>query len=238
MKQLSVVVIDDEPLCRQDLRDVLGKFPHVNFLGEAETLPEATDLIHKAMPDLLFLDLSLGHRSGFDFFRSISPAPLCIAVTADPTQGATAFDFDFVDYLVKPVEEARLGQALKRAIRRIGDDRTRQMPTFLVEISKKKVLLQGAEIQQIAAMGNYVVLHSGKGKGILRSTMRETLAQFPKGSFLQLSRGRWIAHDQIEGWEKKASKLFLCLKDKTLLPVSRRNKSSLLRFLTPPPEIA
>ena len=87
MNRLNVVLIDDEPLCRQDLRDIFTAFPEVNLIGEASTLKEATALVEKLRPNLIFLDLSLGRQNGFDILRSVSSAPLCIAVTADPTQG-------------------------------------------------------------------------------------------------------------------------------------------------------
>jgi two-component system LytT family response regulator len=235
MKRLNVVLIDDEPLCRQDLRDIFAAFPEVNILGEASTLKEATSLVEKLRPNLIFLDLTLGRQDGFDFLRSISSPPLCIAVTADPNQGATAFKFDLVDYLVKPVDEVRLGQALKRVVRRIGLDAIQDTPSFLAEISHQKVLIQGGEIQQIEAMGNYVILHSAKGKGIVRSTLRNTLTPFPKNFFLQLSRSRWVSRNQVLGWHRQSSKLFLCLRDKTEIPVSRRHTSSVINALTPPP---
>ena len=235
MNRLNVVLIDDEPLCRQDLRDILSSFP-ANLIGEAGTLTEAKSLIEKFRPNLILLDLSLGSQNGFDFLRSISSPPLCIAVTANPNQGATAFEFDFVDYLVKPVDKARLEQALKRAVRRISTAAIQDTPSLLAEISHQKVLIQGSEIQQIEAMGNYVILHSTKGKGIVRSTLRNTLTVFPKNYFLQLSRSRWVARDQVLGWHRKSSKLFLCLQNDNEIPVSRRHTPSVIKALTPPPQ--
>ena len=235
MNRLNVVLIDDEPLCRQDLRDILSSFP-ANLIGEAGTLTEAKSLIEKFRPNLILLDLSLGSQNGFDFLRSISSPPLCIAVTANPNQGATAFEFDFVDYLVKPVDKARLEQALKRAVRRVSAAATQDTPSLLAEISHQKVLIQGSEIQQIEAMGNYVILHTTKGKGIVRSTLRNTLTVFPKNYFLQLSRSRWVSRNQVLGWHRQSSKLFLCLRDKTEIPVSRRNTSSVIKALKPPPQ--
>ena len=235
MNRLNVVLIDDEPLCRQDLRDIFTAFPEVNLLGEASTLTEGTSLIEKLRPNLIFLDLSLGRENGFDILRSVSPSPLCIAVTADPSQGATGFEFDLVDYLVKPVEEARLRQALQRAIRRVNTTAIQDTPSLLTEISHQKVLIQGSEIQQIEAMGNYVILHTTKGKGVVRSTLRNTLTVFPKNYFLQLSRSRWVSRNQVSGWHRQSSKLFLCLRDKNDIPVSRRHTPSVIKALTPPP---
>jgi DNA-binding LytR/AlgR family response regulator len=236
MKRLNVLLIDDDPLCRQDLRDTFAAFTEVNILGEASTLKEGVALTEKLRPNLIFLDLSLGHQDGFDLLRSVSSPPLCIAVTADPSRGAIGFEFDLVDYLVKPVDKTRLHQALERAARRISPNASGDAPSFLVEISHQKVLIEGADIQQIEAMGNYVILHSPKGKGTLRSTLLNILNAFPKNTFLQLSRSRWIARNQVSGWHRKTSKLFLTLRDKTELTASRRHSSSLVKAISPPPQ--
>jgi DNA-binding LytR/AlgR family response regulator len=235
MKRLNVLLIDDDPLCRQDLRDTFAAFTEVNILGEASTLKEGVALTEKLRPNLIFLDLSLGHQDGFDLLRSVSSPPLCIAVTADPSRGAIGFEFDLVDYLVKPVDKTRLHQALERATRRISPNASGDAPSFLVEISHQKVLIEGADIQQIEAMGNYVILHSPKGKGTLRSTLLNILNAFPKNTFLQLSRSRWVARNQVSGWHRKTSKLFLTLRDKTELTASRRHSSSLVKAISPPP---
>jgi len=237
MKRLNVLLIDDDPLCRQDLRDTFAAFTEVNILGEASTLKEGVALTEKLRPNLIFLDLSLGHQDGFDLLRSVSSPPLCIAVTADPSRGAIGFEFDLVDYLVKPVDKTRLHQALERATRRISPNASGDAPSFLVEISHQKVLIEGADIQQIEAMGNYVILHSPKGKGTLRSTLLNILNAFPKNTFLQLSRSRWVARNQVSGWHRKTSKLFLTLRDKTELTASRRHSSSLVKAISPPPAI-
>jgi DNA-binding LytR/AlgR family response regulator len=235
MKRLNVLLIDDDLLCRQDLRDTFAAFTEVNILGEASTLKEGVALTEKLRPNLIFLDLSLGHQDGFDLLRSVSSPPLCIAVTADPSRGAIGFEFDLVDYLVKPVDKTRLHQALERAARRISPNASGDAPSFLVEISHQKVLIEGADIQQIEAMGNYVILHSPKGKGTLRSTLLNILNAFPKNTFLQLSRSRWVARNQVSGWHRKTSKLFLTLRDKTELTASRRHSSSLVKAISPPP---
>ena len=235
MKRLNVLLIDDDLLCRQDLRDTFAAFTEVNILGEASTLKEGVALTEKLRPNLIFLDLSLGHQDGFDLLRSVSSPPLCIAVTADPSRGAIGFEFDLVDYLVKPVDKTRLHQALERAARRISPNASGDAPSFLVEISHQKVLIEGADIQQIEAMGNYVILHSPKGKGTLRSTLLNILNAFPKKTCLQLSRSRWVARNQVSGWHRKTSKLFLTLRDKTELTASRRHSSSLVKAISPPP---
>ncbi len=237
MKTLRAILVDDELLCRQDLRDVLLGFPHIQICGEAATVTEATSLINKSKPDLLFLDLSLGQEMGFDLLRGLSFSGAVIAVTAHAEHGATAFDLDVADYLLKPVSEDRLHQALLRAQRKLTNPKNmRPVPKFVAEVAGKKVLISADEIHQIESNGNYAFLHIINGKGILRSTLGAIMRRLPKNSFVQASRGRWISRAQISGWSRPTSpRLTLTLRDKSTVPVSRRHAKALLDALTPPP---
>jgi len=236
MKTLRAILVDDEPLCRQDLRDALLGFPHVQICGEAANIAEATALINKSRPDLLFLDLSLGKETGFDLLQKHSFPGAVIAVTAHAEHAASAYDLDVADYLLKPVAEDRLHQALLRAQRKLTNSEDRQTVTnFVAEVAGKKVLISADEIHQIESNGNYVFLHLTNGKGILRSTQGAILRRLPKNSFLQASRGRWISRAQISGWSRLLSpNLTLTLRDKTTVPVSRRHAKAILTSITPP----
>ena len=236
MKTLRAILVDDEPLCRQDLRDVLLAFPHVQICGEAATITEAATLLKKSMPDLIFLDLSLGQEMGFNLLQGRSCPGAVIAVTAHAEHAATAFDLDIADYLLKPVAEDRLHQAILRAQRKLNNPKnTRPVPKVIAEVGGKKVLISADEIHQIEANGNYVFLHLTNGKGILRSTLRAVLRKLPKNSFLQASRGRWISQAIISGWSRSLSpNLTLTLRDKTTVPVSRRHAKAILTAITHP----
>lgn len=236
MKTLRAILVDDEPLCRQDLRDVLLGFPHVRICGEAGNIAEATALINKSMPDLLFLDLSLGKEMGFNLIQGRSFPGAIIAVTAHAEHAATAFDLDVADYLLKPVAEDRLHQALFRAQRKLANPKNvRPAPKFVAEVAGKRVLISADEIHQIESNGNYIFLHLTDGKAILRSTLQAVLRRLAKNSFLEASRGRWISRAQISGWSRPSSlNLTLTLRDKSTVRVSRRHAKAVLSAITPP----
>ena len=237
MKSLRAILVDDEPLCREDLRDVLLGFPHIQICGEATNTTEAIALIKRNMPDLIFLDLSLGQEKGFNLLKRLSFPGAVIAVTAHSEHAITAFDLDIADYLLKPVAEDRLHQALLRAQRKLSNPKNiRFAPKFVAEVAGKKVLISADEIHQIESNGNYVFLHLADGKGILRSTLQAILQKLPKGSFLQASRGRWISRDQISGWSLPLTPILtLTLRNKTTVSVSRRHAKALLGAIRPPP---
>ncbi|MGB0423441.1 MAG: LytR/AlgR family response regulator transcription factor, partial [Flavobacteriales bacterium] len=108
------VVIDDERLARADLIKMLEKDPSIQVLGEASNADEGIDLIEKTNPDLVFLDIQMPGKTGFDMLEEMSEAPEVIFVTAYDEYALRAFEFSALDYLMKPVEHERLTEAIEK----------------------------------------------------------------------------------------------------------------------------
>ena len=111
---LRLLIIDDEPLARQNLRQMLGLHPGLKVVGEADSVPEALRLIREEKPDAIFLDVQMPGADGFSLLRSLEHPPRVVFVTAHAAHAAEAFDFDAVDYLLKPVRPVRLAVAVGR----------------------------------------------------------------------------------------------------------------------------
>ena len=111
------MIVDDEPVARRVLREDLGVFPEIAIVGEAENGKEALQKIGKLAPDLVFLDLQMPVMSGFEVVRDLTGerAPVVVIVTAFDQHAIQAFEAGAVDYLLKPVSEARLHKAVERA---------------------------------------------------------------------------------------------------------------------------
>jgi DNA-binding LytR/AlgR family response regulator len=119
---LRALVVDDEPIARRVLREDLDPLPGIEVVGEAENGKEALALIERLTPDLVFLDLQMPVMSGFEVVRSLAPerAPAIVIVTAFDEHAIQAFEAGAVDYLLKPVNEARLIRAVERARNMLG----------------------------------------------------------------------------------------------------------------------
>jgi two-component system LytT family response regulator/two-component system response regulator LytT len=125
---LHAVVVDDEPLARDELEYLLGQLGGVDVLGEAGDGPEALATIDRFKPNLVFLDVQMPGLSGFEVARQLidlEAPPEIIFVTAFDQHAIEAFEVNAVDYLLKPVDPVRLETALERARRRISSDRRR-----------------------------------------------------------------------------------------------------------------
>jgi two-component system, LytTR family, response regulator len=114
---MKALIVDDEPIARRVLREELELFPEVLVVGEAGDGKEALQKIAKLRPDVVFLDLQMPVMSGFEVVRNLSepPLPVVVIVTAFDQHAIEAFEAGAIDYLLKPVSEARLRTAVERA---------------------------------------------------------------------------------------------------------------------------
>src|SRR5450432_4831258 len=116
-RRITTLIVDDEPVARRVLREGLELIPEIEITGEAANGREALQQIAKLKPDLVFLDLQMPVMSGFEVVRSLSepPLPVIVIVTAFDQHAIEAFEAGAIDYLLKPVSEARLRTAVERA---------------------------------------------------------------------------------------------------------------------------
>jgi len=109
---MRAIIIDDERLARNELKKLLQEFPEVEVIGEAANANEGIDKIENLSPDLIFLDIQMPGKTGFDMLTEIERAPHVIFVTAYDEHALKAFEVNALDYLMKPVEPKRLADAL------------------------------------------------------------------------------------------------------------------------------
>lgn len=111
---LRVVLVDDEKLARQGMRQLLAAHPEVSIIGEAARVSAAAELVQKEKPDAVFLDIQMPGASGFDLLGRVENPPKVVFVTAHSEHATRAFDVQAVDYLLKPVRPERLASAVNR----------------------------------------------------------------------------------------------------------------------------
>lgn len=111
---LDVVLVDDEALARQAMRELLAPHTKIRIVGEADTMTSARDLIAAVKPDAIFLDIKMPGKSGFELLKSLTHHPKVVFVTAYSQYAIQAFEVDAIDYLLKPVRPERLHDAVQR----------------------------------------------------------------------------------------------------------------------------
>jgi two-component system LytT family response regulator len=226
---VNVLIVDDEPLPRRDLRRLLGRLPGVTVIGEAATADEAAAAIAREPPDVVLLDIEMPGGSGFDLLDRLPAIPPVIFTTAYDQHAVRAFEVDAVDYLLKPIELDRLAAALARVgpAPRSGRDRV------FVRDGARCWLVPLREVRLIASDGNYVRLMWGERELLLTRSLAALERQLDPHVFLRANRAELVNLDFI-GIVVPAvgGRLSLQLRGGPTVSVSRR-QARLFRALAP-----
>ena len=203
--KIKTVLVDDEPLARQRMRELLAAQSDIEIVGECSTGTEAKAAQGKLAPDLLLLDVQMPRMTGLKLAQLLAdaPLPLVVFVTAHDSFAVEAFDTRAVDYLLKPVRPERLARALDRvrdqlaAIRETTDEKIPAVSAreakpalsrLMVKSGDRVVFIKADDIAWIESAGNYVIVRAGAERHIIRETMTTLEAELPAGDFVRLNR--------------------------------------------------
>lgn len=240
---MKVLVVDDEPLARENLRLLLAADPQVEVVGECAG-PEAVALIARRRPDILFLDVQMPELDGFALLDQVGPdaVPAVVFVTAFDRYAVQAFEVHALDYLLKPFTDARFEAALTRAKARvlahrqsgladagIGpllQARQRYRTRFLVPGRDKSVVIEAARIDWIRAADYHVILQCAGVSHLLRASLDEMERQLDPEQFVRVHRGAIVNLERV----REVHPLFrgaceLKLTDGTALKLSRDRRA-------------
>lgn len=199
---LRVVVVDDEPLARQAMRQLLAEQPSVTLVGEAGSVKAAAELIERERPDAVFLDIEMHSAKGFDLVTMLDHPPDIVFVTAHSQYALQAYDVSALDYLLKPVRPDRLASAiakLKRShqARRVIDQS--ETPAVLrLKTGTKTSIIRVEEIVALRAEGDYTMVLVDKTPSVLAGESIGRLESLlPKASFVRLGRSLIINIDRL-----------------------------------------
>jgi two-component system LytT family response regulator len=207
---MNVLVIDDEPLAREALRNVLAVNPRISALREASDAIQALDLLHQSPADVILLDIQMPQMDGFAFLRELQrlpgKPPVVIFVTAYDEFAVRAFEERAVDYVLKPFEKRRVLAALERAEHRLQQEQVSsllaQLPGLLQHLNQQHasrriavkskgrvIFVDPATIHFVIAEGNYFVLHLANGGAhMLRGMMSEIEEKLQPFGFIRIHR--------------------------------------------------
>ncbi len=228
--KLRAIIVDDERLARADLRSLLADQENVELVGEADSVTTAADLIGRENPDLIFLDIQMPGESGFDLLEKVDQHARVVFVTAFDEHALRAFDVNAVDYLLKPVNPARLRTAIERAERRdaalpADHQMLHQDDALLLTFGTHRKFIRIGSIVYIQSAGDYSEIITSEGKkGLVRKTMTEWEDRLPKEYFCRIHRTAIVNIDCVESIDKGGGDSYqVRMKGVAVpLPVSRR----------------
>ena len=232
MKHLDwkVLIADDEPAARRGVRQLLASFPEFAVVGECRNGAEVLAAIDISTPDVIFLDIQMPGVDGFEVIRRRSPErmPAIIFLTAYDQFAVRAFEAEALDYLVKPVSEARFAATIKRLKKRLRSttDSPRE-ETIVVTTSRGATVLHVNEIDWIEAAGNYVQLWIGQRSYFHRESLQLLENRVAKHNFVRAHRSALVRLDGVrELTRTRAGSLFAILNSGARIPISRRRSAS------------
>ena len=252
--QLRVLIVDDEPLARDGVKELLANQPDVTIVGECGDGIQAIEAIKSKTPNLVFLDVQMPGMDGFGVIREVGAEqmPRVFFVTAYDEFAVKAFEVRALDYLLKPLDPDRFTLALDRARASVEHSASTSLTTKLLslieEMGRGKYLeritikndgkisfLKTREIDWIEAEGDYVCIHAHGGKQLVRGKIGELEEKLDPKTFARIHRSTIVNIDRI----KDLQPLFygeysMSLHNGTKLTVSRSYRDKLLGLLNHP----
>jgi two-component system LytT family response regulator len=237
--RIRALLVDDEVLGRLALRQALAAHPQVEIVGECGNASEASDAIKILDPNLMFLDIQMPGMDGFTLLRHLSPdrLPLIVFATAFGEHALRAFDANAIDYVLKPIDQARFDRAMARVKQRLSERPVRAAQRAVsddgfaerisVRVGEHIRLIPVAEIDWMRADGNHVHIHAAGSCFLHRASLRDLLAALDPARFLRIHRGTAVSVDRI----REVHPLFqgnaeVVLRDGTRLELSRRFRAA------------
>ena len=241
---IRAIVIDDERLARQELKNLLQSFDNIQIVAESGKPEEALDLIERENPDPIFLDIQMPGMTGFELLDELEgKAPEVIFVTAYDEYALKAFEVNALDYLMKPVEESRLQESIDKIAKRIekkkseenvhvNDGKLELHDQVFLKDGEKCWFVELEKIRLFESEGNYVRVYFDESRPLILKSLNALTDRLSEKFFFRASRKhivnlRWI--EKVETWFNGG--LLVILKDGTKVEVSRRQSVKLKEMM-------
>lgn len=250
MHKIRAIIADDEPLARRGVRQLLHPHRDVEVVAETRNGCETVRALRELKPELVFLDVQMPELDGFDVLREIGPMhmPAVIFVTAFDEFAVQAFDAHALDYLVKPLQEARFAVALERVRERLRSakavDLSRKLSALLAAREKERarqrirvststgdLIIDADEIDWIEADDYYAAIHARQGRHLIRESLASLEKRLDQPRFTRVHRSAIVNLDRVGELRNKDGETMLVLRNGLHVPVSRRRRARLARLL-------
>jgi two-component system, LytTR family, response regulator len=225
---MRAIIVDDEPPARRELRRLLSEYPWIEIVGECGNIEEAAAKTEALMPGLLFLDIQMPGGSGFDLLSRLEHLPQVIFTTAHDEHAVRAFEVNALDYLLKPIDPARLAASLSR----VRKESFAPPPEPRADAPLQQLFVRdGAqcwfvplrEVRLLTSEGNYVRLSWGARRPLLGRALSTIEQRLDSQRFFRANRRQVINLDFIENVELGINgRLHVQLRDGPEVEISRR----------------
>jgi len=227
---MRALIVDDERLARKELSKLLEEHPSIEVVGEAMNADEAEQMINEQNPDLLFLDIQMPGRTGFQLLESLDSAPLVVFTTAYDEFALKAFEVNALDYLLKPIHPERLSEAVQKISEkersrggRARDKKLGLEDQVFVKDGDRCWFVSLTNIRLFESDGNYIKVYFDSNRPMIHKSLNALDEKLDERAFFRASRKHiinlsWV--ESIEPWFNGG--LMVKLKGGDKVEVSRR----------------
>ena len=232
---MKALIIDDERLARKELNSLLEEHHEIEIIGEAVNADDAFEKINTLKPDLLFLDIQMPGKTGFDLLEMLDSVPKVIFTTAYDEFALKAFEVNALDYVLKPIQPERLKDAINKLeisqnLEDVEEEKPRDKLTgkdqVFVKDGEKCWFVRLSEVRLFESYGNYIKVYFDQQKPMIHKSLNALDERLDDKTFFRVSRKHiinlnWV--DKIETWFNGG--LMVILKGGEKVEVSRRQAS-------------
>lgn len=230
MKKLSCIIVDDEPVARKILHEFTEQTPFLDLLGKFENAMKAEEFLSNNQVDLIFLDIEMPKVSGLQMLKRINVGSMVILTTAFPQYALDGYEFDIIDYLLKPFSMHRFSKAVQKAKdfyemkQQYGNT---PPPSYIFIKSEKRIeKVELGDILYAEVLGNYMTIYTDRKTIIAYLTMKSLQNQLSPTDFIKIHQSFLVNRSKIESVEGNVLKV-----GTKALPISRNYRDSVTNLI-------
>lgn len=198
---IKAVIVEDSRLARNELKELIKKHPQIELLGEAENVDDGYNLIQETNPDLLFLDINMPEKDGFELLEMLDDVPITIFTTAFDEYAIKSFEYNALDYLLKPINDKRFAQALEKVEMKFEDknetvsntqERLTGNSQIFIKDGEKCWLVKIGDISHFEIVGNYTRVFFEGESPMLYKSLNQVEEKLPEKYFFRANRQQII----------------------------------------------
>ncbi len=203
MNTYKTIIIDDERLAREEVKRALSNYPEYIIVGEASNVYDAANLIEKEHPDLIFLDIHMPEKSGFDLLEELTMVPKVIFTTAFDQYAVKAFEVNALDYLVKPLRDERFALTIEKIKAEFSKIEPRKNPLpmhykIFIKDGEQCYFVPLKDIRLIQSMDNYARFFFGNNKVMIKRSLNLIEDKLDPNVFFRINRSQIVNTEYIE----------------------------------------
>lgn len=232
MSNIKTIIVEDSRLARNELRELIKQHPEIEVIAEAENVDQAYELINKLQPQLIFLDINMPGKDGFQLLEMLDEVPMVVFTTAFDEYAIRSFEYNALDYLLKPINEKRFADAVEKVKTKLAvqtpeaslnQGLLNENSQIFIKDGEKCWLVKVTDIQLCEIVGNYTRVYFNGNRPLIYKSLNQVEERLPQQIFFRANRQQIINLQYIQSVDNALSgKLAALMQNGTEVEISRR----------------